>query len=379
MSHSASKFTVALAAGGTGGHLFPACALAEALRERGIRPVLIVDRRALGFATEMGQTEVHAIRTGRLSGNVVQKLSSVADIGIGFLQARRLLKQMQAQVVVGFGGYPSFPTMLAAEALRLPTIVHEQNAVLGRANRVLAPRVDRVAMSFPDTRGLSKADASKTVLTGNPVRSSIFALHDVPYPELKEDGVLTLLVIGGSLGTSLFSDVVPHALSRLPGNLCARVRVEQQCRDNDLKMVRMVYDELGMDAELSTFFHDMPERLARAHLVIARAGASTVAELVAAARPAIFVPWPGAMDDHQTVNANAAEERGCGWVMPEPAFTPEALSARIEAFLNLPSSLNQAAARAHEARVVNAAANLADLVVEMAQGAQGSGTMRMIA
>ena len=375
---TASPLTIALAAGGTGGHLFPACALAEELRARGVRLVLVVDKRAMEFAKGMGQTEVHAIRAGRLSGNVLRKLAGVVDIGVGFLQARRLLKKTQARAVVGFGGYPSFPTMLAAEALRLPMIVHEQNAVLGRANRVLAARVDRVATSFSDIRGVAEQDLSRVVMTGNPVRSSILALHDAPYPEFKEDEVLTLLVIGGSLGTSLFSDVVPHALSRLPENLCKRIRVEQQCREDDLKMVRMVYDELGMEADLATFFNDMPERLARAHLVIARAGASTVAELVAAARPAIFVPWPGAMDDHQTVNANAAEERGCGWVMPESAFTPEALSARIEAFLNLPASLNQAAERAREERVVNAAANLADLVMEMVEGQHNSGEKRMI-
>ncbi|MCC7260223.1 MAG: undecaprenyldiphospho-muramoylpentapeptide beta-N-acetylglucosaminyltransferase [Alphaproteobacteria bacterium] len=372
-------YTVVLAAGGTGGHVFPAEALAQELERRNIHPVLITDARASQFSGVYDKVEHHIIRAGRVSGGVFRRVLGGVDIVIGMLQARRLIKKMKPKVVIGFGGYPSFPTMFAAESVGVPTIIHEQNAVLGRANRVLAHKMDRIATSFAETFGLRADDKHKVVLTGNPVRAAIRALKDVPYPELVQDGAMRILVMGGSLGATVFSRVVPQALELLPEALRARLRIDQQCRPEDLKATRKLFEKIGVAADLSKFFNDVPARLASAHLVITRSGASTVAELMTAGRPAILVPIPNAMDNHQAINANAAEESGCGWVMPQDAFTPQALSARIEAFLSLPSSLNQAAEKARAAVPDNAAAKLADLVEQLAQGKHAVQTEEKIA
>jgi UDP-N-acetylglucosamine--N-acetylmuramyl-(pentapeptide) pyrophosphoryl-undecaprenol N-acetylglucosamine transferase len=358
---------ILLAAGGTGGHVFPAEALASELRVRGWQPQLVTDSRFEGFKTavkaaEDGTLPVHTIRTATIGGSFLRKLKGILGVLQGLQDSRKLLDQLQPAAVVGFGGYPSFPTTFVAARRHIPSIIHEQNAILGRANRVLARFVDKIACSFPSTKGVPEADQEKTVVTGNPVRPAVRALRHISYPRLQEGGMLRLMVVGGSLGATVFSRVVPEALAALPENLRKRIRVDQQCRAADIDAVRARYQELGVQADLATFFHDIPARLAAAHVVIARAGASTVAELTAAGRPAVLVPYPHALDDHQTTNAMALEEVGGGWLMPEEGFTPEALRHRIEHILNLPRSLYDAAAHAREIAQLEAASHLADLV-----------------
>jgi UDP-N-acetylglucosamine--N-acetylmuramyl-(pentapeptide) pyrophosphoryl-undecaprenol N-acetylglucosamine transferase len=250
----------------------------------------------------------------------------------------------------------------------IATIIHEQNSVLGRANRLLVKRVDAIATTFPGTRFINDAYAPKAVLTGNPVRSSIRALHEIPYPELSHDGHIRILVTGGSQGAAIFSQIVPAAIAALPGALRSRIRIDQQCREADLEATRAAYAQMNVSADLSTFFADIPARLASAHLVIARAGASTIAELTAAGRPSILVPLPNAMDNHQYHNANALEESGGGWMMPQEGFTAAALSTRIEAFLSLPESLTRAANCAGKAGRIHAARDLAALALRIAAG-----------
>lgn len=356
--------TVVLAAGGTGGHIFPAQALAEQLTARGLRVVLVTDKRFEKYTSAFTGVEIRIIRSGSMSGGLVKRAANIGNVLLGVLQARRLLKQLKPVAVVGFGGYPSFPTMIAATSLRLYTLIHEQNSVLGRANRMLAGRVSKIATSFAHTSHVPEEAQNRMVFTGNPVRLGIRALHDVPYPDLTEDGKIYLLIMGGSQGATVFSRVVPEAIRLLPPALRARLRIDQQCRPADIAAVREAYGEMGVNANCATFFNDVPARLASAHLVIGRAGASTVAELLVAGRPAILVPYPQAMDDHQRYNANTVEDAGGGWLMPEDGFTPEALSDKLEHFLTLPSALTKAAKNAHGAGHPDAARLLAQLVLQ---------------
>lgn len=356
--------TVVLAAGGTGGHIFPAQALAEELLDHGVRVVLITDKRFEKYTSAFSEVEIRIIRSGSMSGGMLRRGLNLFNILLGVFQARRYLRELKPDAVVGFGGYPSFPTMAAATWLRLYTLIHEQNSVLGRANRVLAKRVSKIATSFTHTSHVPEQAQDKLVFTGNPVRAGIRALHAVPYPDIDEDGKIYLLIMGGSQGATVFSNIVPEAISLLPPSLRNRLRLDQQCRPADLNAVRDRYAEMGVNANCAIFFKDVPARLASAHLVIGRSGASTVAELLVAGRPAILVPYPRAMDDHQRYNANTVEDAGGGWLMPEEGFTPEALSDKLEHFLSLPSTLSEAAANARTAGHPEAAHLLAQLVLQ---------------
>lgn len=367
-------YHIVLAAGGTGGHIFPAEALCEELTACGCKVSLLTDNRFADYSAGsmkgiLGQIPIYPIRAGTMGRNIVQRATGAVNLGLGIWQASKLLKKLKPKVVVGFGGYPSFPTMMAATNLHLPTIIHEQNALLGKANRVLAGRVQCIATSFPTTGLMRRENEHKVRVVGNPVRSAIRVLHEVPYPELTDDGLMRVLVMGGSQGANVFSHVVPKAVAILPESLRSRLRIDQQTRAEDMQATRAAYQEMGINADLATFFTDVPARLASAHLVISRSGASTIAELCCAGRPSILVPYPTAADDHQTANANAVEEAGGAWLMPQEGFTNEALAARLEAFLNLPASLSKAAAAAHAIGREKAASDLADLVLSAASGA----------
>ena len=355
---------VILASGGTGGHMFPAEALASALLARGHRVALVTDKRGQAFADRLPEVALHRIPAGRLDAGLVGKAMGVAEMMLGTLAAGKLLGRLQPAVAVGFGGYPSVPTMLAAARRRIATVLHEQNALAGRANRWLAPRVSQIATSFPTVAGLKPADDARAVFTGNPVRSEIARLRDLPYPA--PTGTINLLVTGGSQGARILSAVIPDALARLPAAIKSRLALVQQARPEDLGQVRDAYRRNGIAAEVAPFFHDLPARLGRAHLVIARAGASTVAELCVAGRPAILIPYAHAADDHQTMNARALSDAGAAWAMPESGFTPAALATKLAALLDAPDSLAAAAAAARELGRPDAASRLADLVLACA-------------
>ena len=353
---------IAIAAGGTGGHFFPAEALAAALIARGQRVGLLTDARSGGLKSQVfANRETYVLPGAGIAGRgLVRGAKAVLALAAGVLKARSLLARLNAGAIVGFGGYPCVPPVLATRFLRHPpaVILHEQNAVLGRANRFLSGRIDRLALSFSGTTRVP--GSVRTEVTGNPVRPAITALADAAY--MPPDGTIRLLVLGGSLGARVFSDVVPEALLALPDDLRARLSVTQQCRAEDMDRVRAAYAEAGIAADLAPFFGDVAERLSAAHLAIARAGASTVAELAVAGRPAILVPLPGAIDDHQTGNARALADAGGAWVMPQPSFTQANLTSRLTKLLRDPAGLTRAAAAARTQARTDAAERLADLV-----------------
>jgi UDP-N-acetylglucosamine--N-acetylmuramyl-(pentapeptide) pyrophosphoryl-undecaprenol N-acetylglucosamine transferase len=361
---------IVIAAGGTGGHFFPAEALATELVTRGHRIVLMTDARSGGLssATFAGR-EQFVIRGAGIAGRGVWRgAKAVGSLAAGVVQARGILAQIGAGGIVGFGGYPCVAPVLAARLLRRrPTVIlHEQNAVLGRANRFLAGRADGLALGFKDTQLVPLG--TRTDVTGNPVRPAIVALSQTGYVAATDR--IRLLVLGGSLGARVFSDVVPAALRALPATLRARLSVVQQTRPEDLERVKAAYAADGISAELSPFFPDVAARLVAAHLVIARAGASTVAELAVAGRPSILVPLPGAIDDHQSANARALAEAGGAWVMPQPQFTPALLAERLARLLADAAGLTAAAVAARGQARANAASLLADLVEARVAAAQ---------
>ncbi len=360
-----------LAAGGTGGHLFPAEAVARILVESGAEIHLLSDGRVEAFADRVPGVTIDRVRAGRLGGGPFNTAYGLAEIALGIVQARRLLRRLKPSAVVGFGGYPSVPTMLAAAQLGLPTLIHEQNAVFGRANRLLAPRARRIATGFAETLGLRPVDRARAIHTGNPVRPAIRAIGAASYAAPAEDGPIELLVVGGSQGARFFGEVVPAALAALPSELRSRLRVAQQSRADDNVDVGGALLALGISAEVRTFFDDMPARLQRAHLVICRAGASTIAELAAAGRPALLVPYPYAMDDHQSANAGAFAAAKAGWSAAQSELTPAGLAELLAALLAEPAQLAAAAAAARRFARDDAAEHLAGLAQSLAPGHNG--------
>jgi UDP-N-acetylglucosamine--N-acetylmuramyl-(pentapeptide) pyrophosphoryl-undecaprenol N-acetylglucosamine transferase len=364
---------VILAAGGTGGHLFPAEALAQELIARGIETLLVTDQRGGGFGDKLPQVETLRISAaGIAGGGILRKIRGVAQLAIGYLQARKILKARRADAVVGFGGYPSVPTVLAASHLGQPVILHEQNAVLGRANRLLAGRADAIATSFDRVEAVSERDLGKIVQTGNPVRAAIAEVGSSPYRMPETQGPIRLLVIGGSQGAKVFNDLVPAAVALLSEDQRARLTVTQQVPGGEIDAVARHYDDCGVKHELAAFFGDMPDRLKGAHLVICRSGASTICELAAAGRPAILVPYPYATDDHQTANAQALTGAGGGWLMPQNSLTPESLAQRLTGLLSTPALLARGSQGALSCAADNAAARLADVVCGAFQGTTGT-------
>ncbi|MGV3729232.1 MAG: undecaprenyldiphospho-muramoylpentapeptide beta-N-acetylglucosaminyltransferase [Sphingopyxis sp.] len=351
-----------LAAGGTGGHMLPAYALAAELIARGHRVALVSDDRGLKIPGAPAEMETHVLPAGRASGGPVGWLKGALAIRKGRRMAIELIDAFDPAVVVGFGGYPSLPSLLAAGATKRPRVIHEQNAVLGRVNRLMAPRVDAVAVAYRNIQRYPAGHELKKHITGNPVRDEIVAIRDDGFPPLPEDGIVRLLVVGGSLGATVLSEVVPAAIAMLPRALLDRLQVVQQCREADLETVRAKYAELGVAAECAPYIKDFPERLRWAHMVIARAGASTVAELACAGRPAIFVPYPSAMDDHQTYNVVDLVEAGGAISFPQPDFTPAEVAKHIQRMALEPGALEEAAERAASCGLPDATRDLADLV-----------------
>ncbi len=360
---------IVIAAGGTGGHLFPAEALAAALLARGERVALMTDARSAAFdSPAFAHAERFVLRGAGLAGRgALRAAQGALALAAGTVEARRLLRRLNAAAVVGFGGYPSVPPLLAARSLlgaaRPAMVLHEQNAVLGRANRLLSRGADLLALSYAATARVP--GGCRSAVVGNPVRPALAALAGQPYAAPQPEGGLRLLVLGGSLGARIFADVAPAAVAALAEGERARLLVAQQCRPEDLNRVRAAYAAAGVPAELSPFFPDIAGRLATAHLVIARAGASTVAELACAGRPSILVPLPHAIDDHQRANARALAEAGAAWLVPQPGFTPASLAAQLATLLPDAAGLARAAAAAARLAQPQAANRLAERVLDL--------------
>ena len=350
---------IVLSAGGTGGHLFPAQALAGALAARGREIVVMTDTRFANYATAFPSARIETVPSSPFNA-IAAPFKILAGVAIAFA---KLLK-LKPAAVIGFGGYPSVPVMLAASLARLPTAIIEQNAVVGRANRLVMNRVRVVAAAFPIAR-FAPADKSKIVLTGNPLRPEVEALWGSPYNAPQADGPLRLLVFGGSQGARAMSEIVPAALTRLPHDLKKRLSVVQQCRPEDIEKVRQIYANAEIRAELQSFFSDLPRRMAESHLVIARSGAGTVAELMAIGRPAILVPLPGALDDNQTPNAEILSRADAGWCVAQPDLTPDSLAQMLTRIFSDPVGLTLRAAAAHALATPHAAERLADVVDDL--------------
>jgi UDP-N-acetylglucosamine--N-acetylmuramyl-(pentapeptide) pyrophosphoryl-undecaprenol N-acetylglucosamine transferase len=351
-----------LAAGGTGGHMIPAHALAAELIARGHRVALVTDERGAKVPGLFDGVETHIIPAGRITKNPLSWPGGARAILAGRSMALKLYRSFAPTAVIGFGGYPAYPALIAARSARIPTAVHEQNAVLGRVNRQVAGKVVAIATAYPDVERVPANCLEKVHLVGNPVREEVLALRDQPYPSLDRDSVFRVLVVGGSQGASILSDVVPHALSALPTQLRSRLQVTQQCRAEDIQGVRERYAEFGIPADLATYLPDMPDKLALAHLVIARAGASTIAELTAAGRPAILIPLPSATDDHQSANVREMVAAGGARMIPQDRFEPGELAKQMRVLVLKPDGLSVAAKAAWSCGRPHATRDLANLL-----------------
>jgi UDP-N-acetylglucosamine--N-acetylmuramyl-(pentapeptide) pyrophosphoryl-undecaprenol N-acetylglucosamine transferase len=355
---------VLLAAGGTGGHLFPAEALAMALARRGVTVDLATDARGGRYGGKFPARQVHVIPSETVRGrNPIALARTGAMLGLGLVKAYLVLGRIRPALVVGFGGYPTLPPLLAASLRRIPTLIHEQNAVMGRANRLLAPRVSAIAVSFAGVLDAQPTLAAKATRTGNPLRPAVIAASASAFAAPEADGLMRLLVFGGSQGAKIMSDVVPPAVERLALSLRKRLLLAQQTREEDLTRVRATYERLDIAAEVAPFFADLPARIAAAHLVVSRSGAGTVAELAGIGRPSILVPLPGALDQDQFANAGVLAAAGGALRLPQDEFTPERLANEIAWLASAPEKLVAMAAAARSQGTLDAAERLADLAL----------------
>jgi len=358
--------SVLLAAGGTGGHLFPAQALAEELQRRGIVVDLVTDMRGDRYGTGFPARQIYRVPAATLAGRSPVAMARTAYLlARGLAAAFQLLGEVKPAAVVGFGGYPTFPPLKAASLRGIPTSLHEQNAVLGRANRMLAKGVTRIATSFETTKLLGPEVQPKATLTGNPVRSAVIEDAQRPYAKPEPGTPVELVVFGGSQGAHFFSEVLPPALAALPPDVRGRLNVVQQARAEDVDAVVAAYRKAGIRAEVAAFFRDLPQRIAAAHLVVARSGASTVAELTVIGRPAILVPLPHALDNDQLQNAQRLAESGAAWCIEQKQLSPARLAGDIGILLGDPDGLAAAAAAAKRLGRPDAVGRLADLVVAL--------------
>ena len=360
MTATPLKPLIMLTAGGTGGHVFPAEALASVLLDRGYRLALVTDRRGAVYGGTLGSLETFRVSAGAVAGrSLFARLKAFAALGQGVIQALGILKAQRPAAVIGFGGYASVPTVAAGILLGIPTAVHEQNAVLGRANRLLANYVQTVATSYTQVERLPKSVPA--TLTGMPVRPAVTKLTGHSYHSPDGNGPIRILVLGGSQGARVFSEVIPEALAELPPDMKQRLDISQQCRPEDLEIVKAAYARAGINATLASFFNDVPARMAGAHLVIARSGASTLAEISALGRPAILVPYPFSADNDQLANAMSLASQGGAWCMPQDEFTAPALAQRLTYLFDHPQALEETALRARQASRPDAALRLADM------------------
>lgn len=357
-----SKRPAILSAGGTGGHMFPALALGEELARRGRRVVVFTDVRGKTYAEKIAGIEAILVPSASPSrGGALGRAGFLFTLARGAWAAGRLLRKHRAAVVVGFGGYASFPSGFMAGRQGIPLILHEQNGYLGLANRKLARSAAAIAVAFPKVQGIP-ATPAEIAQVGNPVRPAFLEIREKPYQPSNNGDALRIMIMGGSQGARVFSEVIPEAVGKLDAALRRRIEIVQQCRPEDLATVEGAYAKLGVKATLQSFFDDVPARLGAAHLLIVRAGASTVAEITVAGRPAIYVPYPHAADDHQRYNAEAVAAAGAGWAMKQADFTADALAARLVELAHRPNELVHAAGAARAFARPDAAAKLADLV-----------------
>jgi UDP-N-acetylglucosamine--N-acetylmuramyl-(pentapeptide) pyrophosphoryl-undecaprenol N-acetylglucosamine transferase len=369
---------VLLAAGGTGGHLFPAEALARALAERNWRVHLATDQRAQTFGRDFPAEAIHVITSATIIRSVRGVVTGAARLARGFVEARQLMRTVRPAAAVGFGGYPTVPPLLAASFARVPTMIHEANAVMGRANAFLARRVSRIAVAVPGVVKDSRLK-ERVVLTGNPIRPAVRDAANIAYPQRAPNDPFRLLVFGGSQGARAFSGLVPGALALLARDVASRIVLVQQARAEDVAGLAETYRGMGITAEVAPFFADLPRRIAEAHLIVSRSGALTCAELAAIGRPAILVPLPNAIDHDQTANARVLANAGGALLAPQVILTPERLALELNHAIANPERLVSMAAKAKAMGKLDAVDRVADLVEEVASRERNIAAAREVA
>ncbi len=355
-----------VAAGGSGGHLFPAFALADELKARGHTVRVVTDHRGARFKGEDRGYPIDIITSATLGGGIIGKVKTALKLTMGMFQSFHIIRRKKIDVVIGFGGYPAFPPVFIAQKIGVPNIIHEANAVLGKANQMLAKQATKIALSLPQTKGASDVDEykDKNVVTGNPVRSVIIEAEGAPYPERTTDDPFRIFILGGSQGARVFSDVIPAAVKLLPEDLQSKLVIYQHARPEELERTQTLYDGVTADVTLKSFFDDVPDQLAKCHLFIGRSGASTVSEVAIIGRPAIFIPMKHA-DMQQKVNADVITDVGGAWVIMPDDFTPQALAEHITERMKRPADLAKAAEKAAGMGQPKAAQNLADLALSV--------------
>lgn len=359
------KPTIVLAAGGTGGHVFPAVALSDALKPMGYERVFVTDKRGDAQDEQFGinTIPVHTLSAGSPSGkNPIKIALAVCKLFKGYLQARKLYKTINPSVVVGFGGYPSVPALIAAQHMGIKTIIHDQNAVFGRANRLIAGGADVLATSFPEISKLSPSAQAKIIYTGNPVRPAIAKLHERDKKIFGKNSPINVLVTGGSQGAKILGEIVPKAIANMDKRLQSRLRIIQQVRAEQVPIVQNQYNKIGVNAHVMSFVTDMPKKLRDTHVAICRAGGSTVAEMTCAGIPTIYIPLPSAVDNHQTHNTDHVVKHGGGWLQPQATLRPTTLADKLSGVLRDPTVIETASARAGECASPDAHKKLATIV-----------------
>ncbi len=353
-----------MSAGGTAGHMFPAVSTAMQMQTRGWRVVFISDKRGKAWNKDSNMQRSYSVACMPVSGRKnIQFLISIFVLAIGVMQALCLLIYLKPKMVVGFGGYASVPALVAARLLKIKTALHEQNAILGRANRLFADGIDAIGMSFSKVEALDQSYEKKAWWVGNPIREDIASNASAPYRfDVSQDDPIRILIIGGSQGAELFGNIIPHALLNLPEDLRQRLRVTQQLRDGQLEEVRELYIKAGIEADLSPFFDNLGKIMKQCHLIIGRAGASTIAEIAVIGRPCVLIPYKYAVDDHQMANASNLADAACGWVLPEHAFDVETLTKRLTTLFSEPKLLYTAARASEAIAKPNAANDMANLL-----------------
>ncbi len=368
-NQTSENMTIALVAGGTGGHIFPALAVARELARRGMTPIFLTDDRGQAYLRDVDDIEVLVLSAADPRGGTARALLQMPK---AVTQASNVLSEVCPQAVIGFGGYATLAVMVAARLKGIATCLHEQNAILGRVNRLMARFTGAIALTYEETALVPSTAMKRCRVTGNPVRSNFTEKMASSSTSRERDRIFRLLVIGGSQGAVTFSEVVPAALQLLPISIRERVHLTLQCRAETLQEVTKKCDDAGINADLSVFFDNMDQRLAETDLVIARSGASTISEVEIAGCPAILVPLPYAMDDHQTANVQPLLREGAAWLVPQPEFTAQSLATRLQTLMENPDQL-RAAARAMKARArPDAAMRVADLVAKLAQLSGGA-------
>ncbi len=371
--------SIVLTAGGSGGHLFPAQALAGEMMRRGYEVDLITDNRASVFGVNFPGRGVHKVPAATFRGkSPIEAMKMVATNSNGFKMAYDVIGDLKPKAMIGFGGYPTIPPVLAAMARGVPSMIYEQNSVMGRANRFLAPMVKAIGISFEDTKFLEGKLTEKSFLTGTPLRDGILEMRGGTYQPPQPGQPLNLLCFGGSQGARFFSDIMPVALQLLPQELRDRMMVVQQCREEDIDRVFDSYEVAGVAAELATFFEDLPLRMAGAHLVVSRSGATTIAELSALGRPSVLVPLPHSVDNDQLENATRFEKAGAGWCFEQAIMTPERLAGTLRRLFEEPATLARAASRSKSLARFDAVARLADLVVTLAEAPESFAAQKAV-